>query len=161
MKKLLIPFLVLVVAACHHAGKRLYDSKMPAISMLLVDSATRIKAADIPGGEPVVFIYFRPDCIHCQEETNMLLQGIASLKDVRLYMLTPKYHPMLKAFYEHFKLGDYDNIKVGVDEGMVFFNHFQARHIPFLAVFDKDKRLVKAHEGTFTLNSLLQTVEEQ
>ena len=160
MKKILLFAIFVSILACRHRAVNPYDPNLPGISMLLMDSVTRIHTADIPEGEPIVFIYFQPDCIHCQEETTAILQDIASLKAVRIYMLTPSFRPVLRHFYEYYKLAGYTNIKVGVDEGMRFYTYFNARKIPFLAVYNKDRQLIKAHAGTFSVDNLLKFIGE-
>jgi hypothetical protein len=158
MKKLLSISLPFFLLACGRQEAVPYRSYLPPISMLLMDSNTRIHIKDIPGGRPIVFIYFQPDCIHCQQETAAILKNMNAFKDIRLYLLTPTYRPMLRKFYDHFHLADYKNIEVGVDEGLVFYKHFHSSQIPFLAVFGKDKRLIGARAGTFRIEELLDAI---
>ena len=161
MKIIYLTCLAGLLFGCHSKHQSLGDRNMPPLKILLVDSTTRILSSSIPAGEPIVFIYFQPDCIHCQQETSDLLRHIGEFSNVRLYFITPKYRPMLKEFYKHFNLGEYKNIKVGVDEDMLFYNHFQSTKVPFLAIFNRDKRLVKVHAGTFSITGLIDNIRDE
>jgi thiol-disulfide isomerase/thioredoxin len=116
---------------------------VPEFRLLMQDSSTIFNTKDIPKGKPIVLIMFSPDCHHCEELTASIIKNIDKLKNTRIYMLTPMTISMIKPFYEKMELAKYKNILVGKDHEFFFPNYYKAYDIPFIAVYDKNKKFVK------------------
>src|SRR5215472_3033792 len=109
-------------------------STLPPFGMLLMDSTTLLKEEQIPLGKPIVLLFFRPDCPHCQKETQEFIDHRASLQNVRIYLLATAPFPEIKAFYNHFQLANYANFTVGKDFNHSFYKAFSPKAVPFLAI---------------------------
>jgi thiol-disulfide isomerase/thioredoxin len=139
----------------------LSDKTMPSFDIMEVDSTTIFNTKDIPGGKPVVLMYFSPDCEHCQHLTEELLKNIDSLKQMQLVMFTSLPFDKLKNFYTYYKLSEYKNITVGRDYEFFFSRHFGSQYVPYLAIYDRRKKLVKVFDGGTKVSTLIQLINSQ
>jgi thiol-disulfide isomerase/thioredoxin len=135
-------------------------SELPAFNILLVDSATNLNSAVIPGGEPFIVFRFEPWCIHCQAETRNIIQHMQQLKNIRIYYITASPFSEMKAFYQYFKLARYPNIIMGRDTDNFFLHYYKPSSIPYLVVFDAKKRLITAVKGETDIDYLRQAAFE-
>ena len=133
-------------------------STLPSFDMLLMDRATIVHSKEIPTGKPIVVIYFRPDCPHCNQETKLFIDNIEALKGVRFYYLTSASFDDIKGFYDHYNLEQYQNIIVGKDYEHSFFEVFNPRTVPYMAIYDGKKNLVKVYHGEVGISSLIAAV---
>jgi peroxiredoxin len=116
---------------------------LPAFSLLLLDSSTVLKSKEIMPGKPLIFIYFQTDCPVCQQETKTLLRHIDSLTTVQLYCLTPMSLKDLKQYNSAYHLNSFKNITVATDYEHSFARIFRPRTVPYIAIYDNQKELVK------------------
>lgn len=114
---------------------------LPAFDLLLPDSTTHLNTAEIPPGKPFIVIGFSPYCEHCQAETRDIIKHMRQLKGTRIYYVTPYPFNQMKLFYKAFKLDQYPNVIMATDTKNFFLSYFQARGVPFTAIFDARKRL--------------------
>ncbi|HEV9036035.1 MAG TPA: hypothetical protein VGQ51_05425 [Puia sp.] len=148
MKKILLIGAIACFMACRHRSGVIPNiTSLPAFTMLLIDSTTHLASAAIPSGAPLIFMYFRPDCRHCQADTRLLIKNMDSLKSTHIYLLTPMPFKELKGFYDSFDLGRFKNITVAEDEGYSFYKSFQPAAVPYMAIYDSHKRLVNTYLG--------------
>ncbi|MDR3713321.1 MAG: hypothetical protein P4L51_10930 [Puia sp.] len=133
-------------------------SSLPAFDMLLMDSSTVFHAKQIPDGKSIVVLYFRPDCIHCQKETNMLLSHIEALRNVQIYLLTGASFEDVKKYYKSYHLDKYQNITVGKDYEHSFTRIFKPTSIPYMAIYDTDKKLKRIYYGEVDIDILISSV---
>jgi thiol-disulfide isomerase/thioredoxin len=121
---------------------------LPEFSLQMPDSTTWINTKDIKTGKPVVFFLFSPYCPHCKSQITKIVDDIELLKDISIYMITPLPLREMKQFYSTYKLSQYPNIQVGRDTADFFGQYMNVKGIPFLALYDKNKRLARAFSGT-------------
>lgn len=136
----------------------LSDNGIPAFNLMEVDSTTIFNTKDIPSGNPVILMYFSPECEHCQKMTEALLQNMDSLKNVQFVMLTSLPFNLMKTFYEYYKIANYKNITMGRDYDFFFSRHFGSNYVPYLAVYDRNKKLLKVYDGGTKVSTLIQVV---
>lgn len=132
------------------------DKVLPAFDILLVDSTTTYNTGTISGGQPTILMYFSPDCEHCQHQTEEILKNIDSLKNVRIVMLTALPFDKMKNFYFYYKIGNYKNIVMGKDADYFFSRHYGSQYVPYLAVYDRHKKLVKVFDGGTKVSNLIE-----
>lgn len=138
----------------------LSDSILPSFNLLLIDSTTLFNTKHIHAGKPTVLMYFSPECEHCQAQTEAILKNMDSLKNVQFYLFTTLPFNKLKDFFYFFKLYDYKNITVGRDYEFYFSRHFESQYVPFVAVYDKQKKLIKAYDGGVKVATLIEVVRQ-
>ena len=154
MKKAIILFLSASVCllSCHPndrpAIKTGFEGKpLPSFSLLLSDSTTSLNTLDIPKGQPIVLLYFSPQCPFCRAEIADIIRNITTMKDVRFYLFTNWPFRTFKGFYKHYQLDKYPNIVAGQDSANYFARYFQAAVVPYTAVYSKNKLLEQAFMG--------------
>lgn len=93
-------------------------------------------------------IYFSPTCDHCKDFTQELLKHEDQLKNKQLVMIT--YLPLadLKSFDSLYNLSTKSFFKIGT-EGYSFIvrKYYNIERFPFVALYDKQMKLVKILPG--------------
>lgn len=110
---------------------------------------------------PVVLIYFSPDCDHCQDFTKDLIKNYAVVANKQVVMVTFQSMEMLKPFVTQYNLNKYLNFKVGT-EGMSYIvqKYYQIRSFPYIAIYDKNGKLVKTYEGEQPHAEIFKTLKQ-
>jgi thiol-disulfide isomerase/thioredoxin len=130
---------------------------LPPFNILLQDSATVFNTFNIKEGKPTVLFFFSPDCEHCEMVTDSLAKYMDEMKKTDFYFFTFMPLSLLRPFAEKHHLADYKNIKaIGKDFDFFFPMYFKAETVPWLVVYDRRKRLVKAWNGGVKMPELIQ-----
>jgi hypothetical protein len=162
MKKMLTCwFLAGLLYSCstHDRGYLSSIFTLPSFDMWSLDSLTLIHAKDLAAGKPILVIYVRPDCPHSQFEARELVKNIALFQGFRIYFLTGTSLATAKSFEHFFHLDQYPGlITVGKDNGHSFARAFRLNSVPFLALYNKDKRLLKIYHGEVPADHLLSSI---
>jgi thiol-disulfide isomerase/thioredoxin len=150
MKKITIVLLMLYLCGCKgrpplHTG--LEGKPIPSFNLLLIDSSTHLNTNTLPSGEPIVFFYFSPHCPFCRAQMQDIIDNSKNLKDIRFVLLTAGPYSELKSFYKHYDLSKYPNVTVGLDYDDFFGNYFKTSRVPYLALYDRDKKLKRVNLG--------------
>ncbi|HEY0299143.1 MAG TPA: thioredoxin fold domain-containing protein [Arachidicoccus sp.] len=123
------------------------DSSMPHFLLLREDSSW-MNTAQLPKHTPVVFIFFNPDCEHCQHEAQELVKNIDKLKNI--YFVWTTYQPAfteIDDFAKQYHLADYKNMHFTKDPNYEVPSFYRLQMTPYLAAYDKHGQLVKTWEG--------------
>jgi hypothetical protein len=164
MKQLLRIAFILSLTGCQAKcpkGSSLDISAIPAFDLLLADSVTVFSTSRIPAGSPVILMYFSPDCEHCQRQTDALVKHIESLRDVRIYLITPLPFGEMKTFTLDYHLSRYTNITVGQDYRYAFYKYYKAEAFPCTAIYDDRKQLIKLYRQELGIDRILETIHPQ
>lgn len=131
-------------------------SKLPSFEILLLDGQTIVNTGTINNSRPTIFLLFSPDCSHCAELSLGLTQSISSFDSVNLCLLSaPLPIIAIKQFAARNKLLDFEQITVGQDMAFFFANYFHTKTVPFAAIYDKNKKLVKILKEIKSVDELL------
>ena len=155
-KILLYALVVVCISGCY--GRTpvittgLEGKSMPSFELLLLDSTTHFNTFSIPQGKPVVFFSFATWCPYCKAQLKDLISEIENLKDIQFLMLTTSKYSELKLFYEHYKIYDYSNIIMGIDQSYFFAGYFNTNAVPFFAIYGKDRKLKQVLKGQSSIN---------
>jgi peroxiredoxin len=128
---------------------------LPDFDLLLVDSTTFLSSNDIPDGQPIVLVYFSPDCEHCQAETSDILSKIDSLKNIRFYFITVDPFERLKVFNKHFQINRYSNIILAKDYNFSFVNQLKPTGTPCILIYDRRKELRAVYNGSAKVENII------
>jgi len=139
----------------------LKDPGLPAFNLLSTDSSKVFNTYNIQPGRPTVFIYFSPECDHCQQSIKDLAAHADSLNDATIYLAT--FTPLweLSEFIVNYKLQDFKNWRFGKDYQYFFPLYYGTRSVPFMVVYDKNKKLVAGKEGGFKTSELIQLIHQK
>lgn len=135
-----------------HTGKE--GLLLPSFSILLPDSMTWINTNTIKPGKPMVFLFFGPHCSFSKAQMQDIIDNAGKLKSIQFYAITPFPFHQMKEFYETYNLKDYSNIITGIDPYNFFGNYMEVRAVPYIAIYAKDKKLVKAFRGKIDISEL-------
>ena len=155
----LILFLSFLLINCHQKNETAKSSPlMPAFNLLLLDSVTHLNTEKIATGEPSIFLYFSPDCEHCQKETADILGHMNSLKRAHFYFITNDPFERLQAYNKAFKLYKYSNITLARDYTFFFPAHFEKVAPPYLVIYDQQKHLRTILQGETPVETLISSI---
>jgi thiol-disulfide isomerase/thioredoxin len=120
---------------------------LPDFKILQKDSATWFTKANLKSGKPVMIMLFSPDCEHCQLQTKDILKKIKELGDLQIVMATFQPMEKMRKFHKEYGISAYPNIHMGRDESFFFGPYYVGRSIPFLAIYDRNRKLIKVYDG--------------
>lgn len=151
MKILINVLIILMLSSCHENKPKiktgLEGKAMPAIDLLLADNNAHLNTGNIKTGKPTILFAFEPWCPYCKAQTRSIISHIESLKEIDIYFVTNSAYPQFKVFYDKFELAKYPNIKAGIDYTYEFANYFKTSSVPYMAIYDKDKKLKQVLKG--------------
>jgi thiol-disulfide isomerase/thioredoxin len=127
---------------------------VPSYKLLLMDSSTYTYKYQLKKDQPVIVIYFSPDCEHCQTGTKHITDSMKLFKKVQFVFASYAKFLELKKFHEDYGLATFKNIIYGRDEQFFFPRFYNVRYTPFIAVYDKEGKLVRVFEGGTTVAKL-------
>jgi len=128
---------------------------LPAFNLLSPDSSKVFNTFYIKEGKPTVLFFFSPDCEHCQITTKRMLEKMDSMKQADFYFFTYMRLPFLRAFIEEYHLNKYPNIITGQDYQFFFPKFYGATTVPYLVVYDRQKKFVKLFNGGAKASELI------
>ena len=162
MKKISFALSILLITAVSFAQNG-YDTTapyrrfptVPPFKILESDSVTIFTKDNLKKNKPVLIILFNPECDHCKHETEEILKHIDELKKVQIVMATMAQYAPMKDFYAKYKLGDFENIKVGQDFQYMLPSFYRVSSLPYLAMYDQKGNLLTTFEGTMKIEDLI------
>jgi len=163
MRTIILYTLLLSLTSCHFRVNRnrlSHIRQLPDFRIISLDSTRCINTECITNGQPMVFFYFDPDCTHCQKVTKELLQHRNQLSNTKLYWVTNGDEELLKRFCQFYHLDTIQNIMIGKDYEYSFYRAFQPPAVPFLAIYNNQKSLVKIYKGEINIHSIIAATRE-
>ena len=145
MKKSIVSYvtflLILVMPGLLQAQAKPVSKTFPVFDIRLTDSSL-FKSTSIKKGEPVMVIYFSPNCDHCQVFISQILKNMESFKNDKIVLVTYLDVAEVKKFESDYHLKNYKNIIAGT-EGTNFTvkNFYDVGPFPFTALYDKNLML--------------------
>jgi thiol-disulfide isomerase/thioredoxin len=161
MKKLLLFFSLILSAGYTFAQTYTPPTTIPPYHILTTDSVY-VTPANLKKNKPVMIIYFAPDCSHCKNFMFEMKPHMDAFKNVQVVMIT--FVLQLKAtqtFYSDFDLKKYPNFTVGT-EGYTYVvqRFYQIKNTPYIALYDKKGKLVKAYDKVPKVDDLVNEVKK-
>ncbi|MBC7722973.1 MAG: redoxin domain-containing protein [Pedobacter sp.] len=123
------------------------------------DDSVWISNKSLPTNRPIVFVYFSPECSHCEYETEEIKKHMDSLSNA--FFIFVSYHPLekIKEFYDKYGLAKYPNIRVGRDPKYFIPSFFRVEFTPFVGVYNRNQSFVKAYKSGADMNELIELVQ--
>jgi thiol-disulfide isomerase/thioredoxin len=125
----------------------LEGKSLPSFKLLLTDSLTYIDTKDIPKEKPIVLLFYGPHCPYSRAEMQEIIDNMNTLKDIQFCVFTNGSFADMKEFNTHYNLYKYKNILSGLDYNNFFSEYFQITGVPYIAIYGKDSKLIKAFMG--------------
>lgn len=122
------------------------DSTLPRFLLLNEDSVW-YNTAQLPKKTPVVFIFFNPDCSHCQHEAEELVKGMNNMNKLKkIDFIWTTYQPTfaeIKAFADQYGLSKFKNMHFYKDPNYMVPSFYRLQMTPYMAGYDKRGNLVR------------------
>jgi len=132
----------------------------PPFRLLLTDSSTYFTKDELAKKKAVMVMLFSPECEHCRLETEEIIQHIDAFEKVQIIMSTTLPFGKMAAFYTNYNLKRFDNIIVGKDINYLLPTFYNIRNLPFLAFYDKNKKLISVFEGALPIEKILEEIRK-
>lgn len=122
------------------------DSTMPHFTLLYKDS-TWLVTTTLPVRNPTVFIFFSPECPHCQHEADSLAKYMGQMKKITFIFTTytPTFGEIDSFAVEH-HLAGLKNVHFTKDPNYQLGSFYRITMYPFVALY-KRGMLVKTWSG--------------
>jgi len=163
MKKLLLFLALIVTASCSQAqtAKPNID-KIPSFRILNQDSVY-VTNANLKKDKAVMIIYFAPDCTHCQHMMYEMKPDMKKFSNVQVVMVTfiqTSYLKLLREFRRDYNLAAYPNFITGTEyPNYGVQRYFQVETTPYIAIYDRKGKLVKAFDKAPKTEELVAAVK--
>ena len=168
MKRILVFLSLIIAAGCTQAQTTQTPAKpsidnIPNFKLLSQDSVY-ITNANLKKGKGVVIIYFSPDCSHCQHLMTELKPDMKKFSNVNVVMATfiqTNMLKMLRDFRRDYKLDEYPNFLTGTEfPNYILQRYYQVATTPYIAIYDRKGKLVKAYDKAPKVDELLAEVKK-
>ena len=121
---------------------------IPPFTLRLVPDSAEFTKADLKKKRATIIMIFSPDCEHCIHSTEDLLAHYDLFKKVQIVMATPLAWPHIQKFWNDFKIADYPNIRVGLDNNYFLGTFYQLHSYPAIIVYDKKGNFKEFFDGS-------------
>ena len=136
-----------------------FSQTIPAFKMRLTNGKM-LSSATLSRQQPLIIIYFAPDCEHCQILMKEIFKKITDFKKALLVLVTFEPPAGLVPFEKQYKTFKYPNITVGTEVPVFFFrNYYRVEHTPFTALFDKHRKLIISYKDQTPVNDLIKRLK--
>ena len=129
---------------------------IPPFKLMLVPDSTAFTKYDLKKKKATMIIVFSPDCEHCIHATEDLLAHYDLFKKVQIVMATSLSYPHIQKFYKDFKLADYPNIKVGLDNSYFLGTFYDVHSFPAVFLYNKKGIFKEFFDGSVKFEKVAQ-----
>lgn len=152
--------MLVVAAGCSQAQNKANIQNIPSYKILDADSVYRTPA-NLKKNQPVMIIYFSPDCGHCQQLMYEIKGQMKDFKNIQVVMISPVDYKLIKGFYRDFGVSAYPNFTVGT-EGRTYevLQYYNVKMTPYIAIYNHQHKLLKAYEKAPKLKELAAMVKK-
>jgi protein-disulfide isomerase len=160
MKKILFFLSLVITVGCTRAQNVASIQNIPNYRILDADSVYRTPA-NLKKNQPVMIVYFSPDCSHCQHLMNEIKGQMKNFSKMQIVMVSAVDYRMIKGFYKDFGIAAYPNITVGT-EGNTYkvLQYYNVKTTPYIAIYNRQHKLLKAYEKAPKIEELAAIVKK-
>jgi hypothetical protein len=106
------------------------------------------RATDLVPGEPVMLVYFDPDCDHCEVFIKSLLKQTGEFKNIQVVLITYVPLKVVKNYVLKTGLDKFPQFKTGTEgEKFIVRYHYNILQFPYVALHDKNGKLFATFES--------------
>ncbi|MDF2192606.1 hypothetical protein [Paraflavitalea sp. CAU 1676] len=154
---------IIVLFACKDDQTDFADLEgkpLPSFQLLMTDGKSHLHTKDIPTNSAFVMILIGPQCPYSKAQIEEITKNISYLSDIPFYVFTPYPYLEMKQFDLRYQLSKYKNIHVGIDSSNFYGDYMGVFAVPFIAIYDKNKKLIKAYEGKTSARTIVELVNK-
>jgi hypothetical protein len=144
----LAAFMVVFSTADAQVIQKNKNKGIPPFNIQLVNG-TYFKAVDLKKDQPLMLVYFDPDCDHCRLFIDDLVKQVNLFPKVQIVLITYVPLQQVQKFVNGSPLGKCAAIRVGT-EGTTFVvrYHYDIVQFPYVALHDSKGKLLATYEST-------------
>jgi len=106
-------------------------------------------------GVTTVFIYFNSTCHYCMNKASLIQKHINGFEDYQLVLISEESPYRIKEFATQYKLDNHANITFLSDTQSHFTTVFGSSTIPYVLVYDKEKKLIGKFKGLVKIETII------
>ncbi len=160
MKRILFFLSLIVTVGCTRAQNNANIKNIPDYRILDADSVYRTPA-NLKKNQPVMIVYFSPDCSHCQHLFNEIKGQMKNFSKIQIVMVSAVDYRMIKGFYKDFGISAYPNITVGTEgNSYKVLQYYNVKTTPYIAIYNHQHKLLKAYEKAPKIEELAAMVKK-
>ncbi|TPE39731.1 peroxiredoxin family protein [Pontibacter mangrovi] len=126
---------------------------LPAFEFYTLDGVA-FSGDMVEQGRNICFVYFDPDCVYCEHETEEIIRHIQQFGNAQILMVSASTPEKIEAFSQEYKLASYPAIQVLWDRKHLFYKWFGKAVVPSVFIYDSQKQLVKAYFGATKMEAI-------
>jgi len=108
-----------------------------------------------------VFIYFNSECEHCQYEAYAIREQLNNFTNTQILFISFENKSRIKTFAKEYKLDNKMNVFFLHDKDSNFSEIFDAHHIPFTLIYNRQQKLVKKYIGEVKIEAILKSLAKK
>lgn len=132
---------------------KMLGQEIPEFKLLTLDSVI-FTNKDLPTNKKLAFIFYSPDCSHCQQETKRLMDSVEFVSNIQFFWLSYYKLEDIKAFADKYNLSKQPNMHLLQDAKYTFINHYKIATTPYLVLYNEKRQFVKEFRSYFNLQDL-------
>lgn len=139
---------VLILCSCqNHTPEKtgLEGRSLPNFSILLADSTTYLHTENIGNKRPFALFVLSANCPYCKSQMANIVKNKKKVADLDIYIIMASTFSEIKSFSNTYKLDYLPNVKIGQDTANFFAQYLNITGVPFTALYDKNKKLIRAY----------------
>jgi len=122
--------------------------------LLIQPDGTQLSASSLQG--KAVFVFFLPDCDHCQREAVQIRENIESFKDYTLYFISSAPFDQLSAFEQKYQLSNLSQVRFLRTTDRDILRNYGPIPTPTVYIYSEKGRLIKDFKGETPVESIMQ-----
>lgn len=108
--------------------------------------------------KPTIFIYFNSDCDYCKSEATKIKERLNEFKNTQLVFVSFEQTEGIVQFTKTYGLNNQENVIFLEDTKGEFSKIFDANTIPYILVYDTNKKLLKKFKGATKVSNILEVL---
>lgn len=104
-----------------------------------------------------IFVFFQPDCDHCQHEAVEIEQRLDAFKDYNLYFISSSDMPQILKFAEDYKLDNREKVKFAWTSTESVLTYYGPIQTPSIYIYSAGK-LVKSFNGQTDVENIIKSL---
>ena len=153
-------FKIIILSSIFFSNTITHAQRMPVFS-ILQSNGKALNTSKLPKTNPVILIYFSPDCEHCTTLLNSMFKQMSQFKKATILLVSFRPMDELTEFEKRYKTSGYKNIIVGMEQPVFFLkNLYQLQSTPFTALFNKNGNLVYSYKKETQVDDLVMRLKK-
>jgi len=109
--------------------------------------------------KPTLFIYFNSECDYCQSEATKIHERLSDFEGMQLLFVSFEEKMAIQQFAKEYQLINKENILFLEDRKGAFSELFDVNSIPYMVIYDENKKLLKKFKGATKVDKILEVLK--